>query len=402
MGNGSQASRLGQEPPSSAGRRTSIPRILLACCAFFLLVAGIPEALVAMLLLVEAETISGRVFAVSFLTLYAATVGLYRWLRKSGKRAATAAVISLALAVAGFAFCYCLSPSGVAPTGSKLHSAYSDHHQITRWSPVNLVPEIDQVMLGVALSPYIDRIMTREKATRLKALFLTAYREMERDPEFVAAGSAMNRAYWDLFGQTCSGQHQYVYVPAHPAGQKLPAIVFLHGSGGNFKAFLWTWKQLADAHQIAVIAPTFGFGNWDRPGGMEAVDAAYRACLQQPDVDPKRIVLAGLSNGGLGVSRAASLNPARYQGLIYLSAVLEPEVVNSAAFRQGCAGKPVLVIHGSEDERIPRLFIDPVLADLPLKIQTKFYPHEDHFLILSRRSEVMADIARWMQEQLTF
>jgi hypothetical protein len=76
--------------------------------------------------------------------------------------------------------------------------------------------------------------------------------------------------------------------------------------------------------------------------------------------------------------------------------------VNTAAFRQGCAGKPALVIHGSEDERIPRRSIDPVLADLPLKIRAKFYPHEDHFLILSRRSEVMTDVARWMQEQLAF
>jgi pimeloyl-ACP methyl ester carboxylesterase len=232
----------------------------------------------------------------------------------------------------------------------------------------------------------------------MKAVFLTAYQEMEHDPEFVAVGSVMGCVYADLYGMRCGHKHLFAYVPEHKKGQKLPIILFLHGSGGNFKAYLWTWKRFADAQQVAIVAPSFGLGNWDKDGGMEIIDAAYDFCAHNPELDANRIELAGLSNGGIGVSRAFARNPERYRGLLYISSVMEPDVMASPAFVQACSNKQILVLHGEQDERIPLEYVKEPLHGLSgkAKIETKYYPGEDHFLFLSKREEVMADVARWM------
>jgi len=115
-------------------------------------------------------------------------------------------------------------------------------------------------------------------------------------------------------------------------------------------------------------------------------------------LDAGRIVLAGLSNGGIGVSRAVCQNSERFRGLIYISGVMESAVMESPSFLQSCKGKPVLVIHGDQDERIPLKYVEQRLAGLTGKVEvkTKYYPSEDHFLFLSRRAEVMEDVFSWM------
>jgi predicted esterase len=363
-----------------------------------LLILVMPATFIAVFLLLDAETWNGRLFAASCFLFYSGTCALYLWLRKGGRRAGQGALALSGVALVGFAICCGFAPPGVTSGGSKLQSVFPPDRHYARWTPVGLVPELDQIKSGADLSPCFDSLMTRAKANRMKALFRTAYREMQQDPEFVAVGSVLGHAYADAFCFPFNDRHLFSYVPTHKPGQKLPVILFLHGSGGNFKAYLWTWKRFADDHQIAIVAPTFGFGNWSRPGGLEAIDWAYDYCTNHPALDAERIVLAGLSNGGRGVSRAVCQNPGRYRGLIYISGVIESEVLASPAFIEGCKGKSVLVIHGEEDERIPLKYVEQSLAGLTCTagVKTRYYASEDHFLFFSRRAEVLDDVLRWM------
>jgi pimeloyl-ACP methyl ester carboxylesterase len=131
---------------------------------------------------------------------------------------------------------------------------------------------------------------------------------------------------------------------------------------------------------------------------MEAIDWAYAYCTNHSNLDAGRIVLAGLSNGGIGVSRAACRTPDRYRGLIYISGVMEDDVMTSPEFLREKAEKHVLVIHGGQDERIPLRYIEHTLAGLPVSIavETHFHPDEDHFLFLSKREEVLETVFRWL------
>ena len=381
--------------PHQAAPKESVMRIVGICAVFLLAVISIPSALIALFLLVEARSWRGRVFAIVWILMFALICRLYRSLRQHEALSKRTAGLWL-IVFAGFAGCCLVSPPGVVPAGSKLQSVFPRGRPIyMRLTPPNLVPEIDQATMGADLASWADPLMTRAKAVRMKALFLTKYREMQNDPEFVAAGSVMGSAYADVFGLPFKDGHLFSYVPAHQPGGRLPVILFLHGSCGNFKAYIWTWKRFADAHQVAIVAPTFGFGNWDNAGGLDANDSAYDYCRHTPELDADRVILAGLSNGAIGVSREACRNPGRYRGLIYISAVMEPDVMSSTAFQQGCKDKPVLVLHGDQDERIPRKFVELPLRGLPARVTAKFYPDEDHFLFFSKSAEVMEDIFDW-------
>ena len=52
-----------------------------------------------------------------------------------------------------------------------------------------------------------------------------------------------------------------------------------------------------------LVQPSFGFGGWHRPGGLEAIEAARVYALAHEPVAPSRVFLAGLSNGGRGLIR---------------------------------------------------------------------------------------------------
>jgi pimeloyl-ACP methyl ester carboxylesterase len=356
-----------------------------------------PGTLLAILLALIAETWASRFFACSLLCLVVATVLLSIALRRSGKRIMVSSWIMYGLGLFGCIGCYIASPSG--QSSPRFQSHFPGKTGYARLSPANLVREIDQLKLGAVLMPRLDRHIDRRKGKRLKKLFMTVYREMQSDPDFVDVGSVMHYAYAEVGGRPFDIGHMYVYRPEQVDSEKLPVILFLHGSLGNFKGYLWVWKQFADAHGFAIVAPSFGFGNWHRPGGVAAIESARQYCVEQPDLDEDRVILAGLSNGGFGVSRAARITPTAYKGLIYLSGVMEPKVLQSSEFVKGWKDRPVLVIHGGKDERIPKDYIDRNIENLErnsIHPTVKVFDDEDHFLFFSKRVEMIDVIHAWI------
>ncbi len=72
----------------------------------------------------------------------------------------------------------------------------------------------------------------------------------------------------------------------------------------------------------------------------------------------------------------------------------------SPEFVQGWKGRPVLIIHGTQDARIPKDYIDRRVLDLyhnNIRPEVKFYDDEDHFLIFSKRFEMMEEIHQWVK-----
>ena len=60
------------------------------------------------------------------------------------------------------------------------------------------------------------------------------------------------------------------------------ALVFLHGGLGNFQGYWALWKRFADATGVAIVAPTFGSGNWSGDGGLESIEQARKFCVNHP------------------------------------------------------------------------------------------------------------------------
>ncbi len=247
--------------------------------------------------------------------------------------------------------------------------------------------------------PYPDSLFTRQQMRRVSPFTLALYREMDRDPDFWQLGSAMGGAYADVFGQPFDTGHYYLYVPRNRLPGALPAILLLHGSAGNFKAYTWAWAKLAETRGCVIVAPSFGFGDWTQPGGERAALAALEDASKWVEIDASRVYLAGLSNGGLGISLLARRAPQRYRGLIYLSPVMPPDILDQPEFQAAWKGRPVLVVTGEADERIPLRYVTERaqrLMDGGVAVTYRTYPGEDHFLFFSQLDDVLRHISAWL------
>lgn len=327
---------------------------------------------------------------------------LLGWLRRPAYRQLWGAGLALSALFAGGLLLALLltAPSGRPGPDSPVHHRFSQGGSFRRYSLTNLIPEIEQVNLGFYLMPYLDPILTREQAARVSTYTLDLYREMEADENFRELGSAMGLAYAQLLGLPFDAGHYYLYVPQQVREGPLPALIFLHGSAGNFKAYTWLWSKLAQEEGFVIIAPSYGFGSWDE-AGTDAVLNALDDARQVVAIDPERIYLAGLSNGGIGAGRLAIARPDLFRGLIFLSPVMPTGLVDGETFQRLWADRPVLVLSGAADRRIPLAYVEERVARMAaggIDVTSIIYPDEDHFLVFSRPEEIVADVAAWLRQ----
>lgn len=361
-------------------------RLVSALCAVGVWVVP-PVWLMALGLLLSAHTWPGRLAALCFLTAPPGLLlmGLRLRLRSLSRVPRGLGPGLLALGLLCYGAAWALSPDGEAPPEARLRSVWLDDARFRRGALANVVPEIDQFTLGSHLVPYADPYIDGPQAARIRGAFEAVYLELREAPDFLAAGSQMPRAYLDQLGG-----HLYVYDPGGEAPR--PVILFLHGSAGPFKGYQWVWRSLAEAQGWAVVSPSFGFGHWARPEGVDLVQQTLDWIAAQPELDGERVVLAGLSNGGLGVSRAAAALPGAFEALIYLSPVIEPgQMPAVAAAHDG----PVIVITGDADRRIPLWWVQEAvdaLAAAGTEVSLEVAPGEDHFLFFTQREWCIAQL----------
>jgi predicted esterase len=149
-----------------------------------------------------------------------------------------------------------------------------------------------------------------------------------------------------------------VYRPANAEGQR-PLIVLLHGAGGNARDMLNVFREDADERGYLLLSLQSKEVTWDlivsasqsrsrmadpRFGAdVPRIDAVLRQVFAQASVDPRRVVLAGFSDGA---SYALSLGLANHElfgGILALSPgfMVPPDKI--------ARGERVFIAHGRSD-----------------------------------------------------
>ena len=171
--------------------------------------------------------------------------------------------------------------------------------------------------------------------------------------------------------------------------------------GGNIKPCLWVLSKLSTQMKCAVVAPTWGIGNWDTPGSADFVLDVSREAIATLPLDPENIFLMGYSNGAMGVTRAAMKQPNLFKGLIYLSASHRgrvgsrrtcfrfPRKPEIAKFSFCTAVKTSGFLEPSSRQPRPR-------SRRGASVRLKVYDDEDHYLLFSRQEAVLGDIRAFM------
>jgi pimeloyl-ACP methyl ester carboxylesterase len=352
------------------------------------------------LLLFSFATVQGGIFAIGGLLLGAAP--LLAFISPENLTLRKCSVAALALWLIITVWLWRVSPDGRPHADARVQNCYADggwHYQ--RQALGALLPEVDQFMLGFQIVPALDPLLTWRQTRTLAAETRTIYAALEADEDFHALGSVMPDAYDDLWGLRTPPPHYYLYIPQHlDRRTRAPALVFLHGSGGNFKSYVWLLSRIADDLGMILVAPSFGMGDWDAKRAPSLVAKVLADAARRAPLDESRMHLVGLSNGGLGVSRlAASAIADRFCSLTFLSPVCDQAALKTPAFRLAWNGKPVLVISGAEDDRVPLSYVKESVAILKTagaSVEFSIYDDANHFLFFSHRERCLPEMKDWL------
>ncbi len=207
----------------------------------------------------------------------------------------------------------------------------------------------------------------------------------------------------------------------HQNPRKRPAILLLHGSGGNVD--FWG-NQLAAILQEAGVhlyAPHY----FDRTGTkradisllsdgihvpqwLETINDALRFVAARPDVDPARIIVAGISLGAfLGLALAATLSASgdaaetrRIRAIVDVSGGLVPPFERMATARF----PPTLILHGIADMVVPVTFAQELatkLTQLGVAHRAELLPGEGHWFSASAWPRLLMAVSAFLQPLLT-
>ncbi|MCW3834446.1 alpha/beta hydrolase family esterase [Sphingomonas canadensis] len=142
-----------------------------------------------------------------------------------------------------------------------------------------------------------------------------------------------------------------------------PLLIVLHGGGGNAAAMVERWSAKAAQAGIVVAFPNgvgraANMGTWNAGGccghamesgskDVEFVAALIDAVKQSNGIDPRRVYVAGMSNGGMMTHRIAiALGPRLAGAGVVAGAMFGGEPAPAGPV-------PMLIIHGMKDEVVP-------------------------------------------------
>jgi phospholipase/carboxylesterase len=146
------------------------------------------------------------------------------------------------------------------------------------------------------------------------------------------------------------------YVPEYYAPDaSWPLVMALHGGAGNGRSFLWSWLREARSWGAIVIAPTALGDTWalmgpdiDTPNLLSILDQARTRWR----IDSKRLLLAGMSDGGTFAYVSGLLEESPFTHLAPTAASFHAFLAEAAEERR-LAGLPIHITHGALDWMFP-------------------------------------------------
>jgi hypothetical protein len=177
------------------------------------------------------------------------------------------------------------------------------------------------------------------------------------------------------------GASDTIEIPA-PSADSHSAVLFLHGFGGNFTLQCWAVAQASRKANAATFCPSTRLaGDWWRGDGPQ-ITRDMLASLKARGFD--KIVLAGLSNGGVGASRIAQQVSDKIVGLLLISGA-SPDAAP--------AGVPTIAFEGANDT-----MMTPSIVRQYAENTEATYVELDgtHFLLLEKLDDMTLKMSAWL------
>jgi phospholipase/carboxylesterase len=206
----------------------------------------------------------------------------------------------------------------------------------------------------------------------------------------------------------------YLAHPPLETGAHPPLIVLLHGSGADERDMIGLWRQLPG--RFVVISPRApfadgagGFRWYGRPArsgredsraadivlSRKTIDHLVEDAVKRFDADPRKVFVAGFSQGAVMAYDLGLNEPGRFAGAAVLSGSLFPFETAALPARSALSKEPFFIAHGTKDDRIPFGAAQAARAKLTtLGLPVEFHAYDG--LHHGTSDAEIADLSRWL------
>lgn len=126
-------------------------------------------------------------------------------------------------------------------------------------------------------------------------------------------------------------------------------VVCLHGAGFTGDAYLERWQSRLGGDYV-LVCPTYPAGAWFTRQAEDLVIAVIRMLQRRYHIDPDRIFLTGMSNGGIGAWLIGMQQAPMFAGIAPMASGLDDVLM---PFLANLRNTPVYMIHGAKDQVMP-------------------------------------------------
>ena len=191
-----------------------------------------------------------------------------------------------------------------------------------------------------------------------------------------------------------------LYVPvSYTAARAYPLIICLHGAGFSGDAYLDRWQPRLKEEYI-LVCPSIPDGAWWTREAETLVLAVLAEISRIYRIDPDRVVLTGMSNGGIGTFLIGTNHADRFAAFVPMASAyphaLYPLLDNARSV-------PFYIIHGSRDQVMPIRFSRALAAYLESHdFQVVFREHDKEHPMAGGHffpREELPDLVAWLATQ---
>jgi phospholipase/carboxylesterase len=147
-----------------------------------------------------------------------------------------------------------------------------------------------------------------------------------------------------------------LYVPEYYTPDRAwPLVMALHGGNGNGRGFLWRWLRDARSVGAILVTPTAMGDTWALMGedaDTENLARVLDSVRGRFNIDPKRLLLTGMSDGGTFSYVTGLERNSPFTHLAPIAATFHPlmaEIADADRLR----GLPIYIVHGALDWMFP-------------------------------------------------
>lgn len=175
-----------------------------------------------------------------------------------------------------------------------------------------------------------------------------------------------------------------VYIPDDYRGDEpFPLIIYLAGNSGPAIEGVQLGSPAFERTGYIVVYPN-SWGGWWRTATETMVDSLLKEVMRKYTIDPERVYISGLSNGGTGTFDYVSLWPQRFSAaVVAMGAGLFgfTEAGGDRPFVTNATHLPMLFLHGKLDQVIPFSATTKTVDSLRAQhadVTMKLFPQREH------------------------